>query len=74
MFDYYSPSISPEMSFGFDCLIVAKVSASRAEDLGFKSRLGRDFSGLGHTSGLIIGTSVATLPGAWRYTVSAGTV
>ena len=31
------------------------------------------FSGLSHTSDLKIGTSVATLPGAWRYRVSTGT-
>ena len=28
------------------------------------------FSGMSHTSGLKIGTPVATLPGAWRYRVS----
>ena len=31
------------------------------------------FSGSSHTSDLNIGTPVATLPGAWRYKVSAGT-
>ena len=31
------------------------------------------FSGSGHTSDSKIGTPVATLPGAWRYKVSAGT-
>ena len=31
------------------------------------------FSGLSHTSDLKIGTSLATLPGAWRYRISAGT-
>ena len=30
-------------------------------------------SGSSHTSDLKIGTPVATLPGAWRYRVSAGT-
>ena len=30
------------------------------------------FSGSSHTSDLNIGTPVATLPGAWRYRVSAG--
>ena len=54
------------------CLVV-KVYASRAEDPGFKSRLRRDISGSSHTSDLKIGTPVATLPGAWRYRVSAGT-
>ena len=52
---------------------VVKASASRAEDPGFKSRLRRDFPGSSHTSDLKIGTPVATLPGAWRYRVSAGT-
>ena len=32
------------------------------------------FSGSSHTSDSKIGTLVATLPGAWRYRVSAGTV
>ena len=54
------------------CLVV-KASASRAEDPGFESRLRRDFSGSSHTSDFKIGTPVATLPGAWRYRVSAGT-
>ena len=31
------------------------------------------FSGSSHTSDLKIGTPVATLPGVWRYGVSAGT-
>ena len=52
--------------------LVVKASASRAEDPGFESRLRRDFSGLSHISDLKIGTPVATLPGAWRYRVSAG--
>ena len=50
-----------------------KVSASRAEGPGFKSRLRRDFFGLSHTSDLKIGTPVAALPGTWRYRVSTGT-
>ena len=53
--------------------LVLKASASRAEDPGFESRLCRDFSGSSHTSDLKNGTPVATLPGAWRYRVSAGT-
>ena len=53
--------------------LVVKASASRAEDPGFESRLRRDFSGSSHTSDLNIGNPVATLPGAWRYRVSAGT-
>ena len=52
--------------------LVVKASASRADDPGFESHLRRDFSGSSHTSGLKIGTPVATLPGAWRYRVSAG--
>ena len=31
------------------------------------------FSGSSHTSDLNIGTPVATMPGAWRHRVSAGT-
>ena len=53
--------------------LVVKTSASRAEDHGFESRLRRDFPRSSHTSDLKIGTPVATLPGAWRYRVSAGT-
>ena len=52
---------------------MVKASASRAEDPGFESRVRRDFSGSSHTSDLKIGTPVATLSGAWRYRVSAGT-
>ena len=51
-----------------------KVSASRAEDPGFESRLQRDFfTGSSHTSDSKVGTPVATLPGAWRYRFIAGT-
>ena len=53
--------------------LVVKVSASGAEDPGFGSRSRRDSTGLSHTSDLKIGTPVATLPGTWRYRVSAGT-
>ena len=53
--------------------LVFEASASGAEDPGFESRLGRDFSGSSHTSDLKIGTPVATLPGAWHYRVSTGT-
>ena len=53
--------------------LVVKAFASRAEDPGFESHLCRDFSGSIHTSDLNIGTPVATLPGAWRDRVSAGT-
>ena len=54
--------------------LAVKASASRAEDPGFESRLRRDFSGVeSNYSDLNIGTPVATLPGPWRYRVSAGT-
>ena len=53
--------------------LVVKVSVSRATDPGFDFRLRRDVSELSHTSDLKIATPVATLPGAWRYKVSAGT-
>ena len=52
---------------------VVKAFVSRAEDPGFESHFRRDFSGSSHTNDLKIGTPVATLPGAWRYRVSAGT-
>ena len=53
--------------------LVVKASASRAEDPEFGSRMGRgDFSGSSHTSDIKFGTPVVTLPGAWRYRVSAG--
>ena len=53
--------------------LVIKVSASRAEDLEFKSHLLQDISGSGHTSDLKIGTPVANMPGTCHYRVSAGT-
>ena len=53
--------------------LVVKISASRAEDPVFESRLRRDFSWLRHTSNLNIGTPVVTLPGAWRYRVGSET-
>ena len=69
-------SISDQLSFAQgDRLVglVVKASASRAEDPGFESRLRQEFSGSSHTSDLKIGTPMATLPGAWRCRVSAGT-
>ena len=51
--------------------LMVKVSASRAEDPRFACA--KIFPELSHTSDLKIGTPVATLPGTWRYTVSAGT-
>ena len=54
--------------------LVVKASVSGAEDPRFESRVRRDFfSGSSHTSDFKIGTPVATLPGAWRDRVSAGT-
>ena len=53
--------------------LVVEASTSRAEDPRFESRLRRDFCGSSHTSDLKTGTPVATLPGAWRYRVSAET-
>ena len=52
---------------------VVKASDSKTEDPGFESRLRRDFSRSSHACDLKIGTQVATLLGAWRYRVSAGT-
>ena len=42
---------------------MVQASASRAEDPGFDSRWGRDFSGSSYTSDLHTGIPVATLPG-----------
>ena len=72
------PAKLPGFTVTWDRLagLVVKASASGAEDPGFESRLRRDFSGSSHTSDIKkkkIGTPVATLPGAWRYRVSAGT-
>ena len=62
-------------SFIWDRLVglVVRASALGAEDTGFESCLQWDFSGSSHTCDLKIGTPVATLPGIWRYRVSAGT-
>ena len=51
--------------------LMVKASTSRAEDPWFESSLCRDFF-WGRVD-LKIGTPVATLPGTWRYRVSAGT-
>ena len=61
--------------YWLDCLVglVVKVPASRAEDPGFKSCLRWDFFGSSPTNDLKIDTPVATLLGAWRYRVNAGT-
>ena len=50
-----------------------KASALRVEDPGFESCMLLDFSRSSHTSDSEIGAPVATLPGTWRYRVSAGT-
>ena len=57
-----SPFLTPNSLIG----LVVKVFTSKAEDLGFESRMRQDFSGSSHTSDVNIGTPVATLPGAWR--------
>ena len=79
--EFYSTSNHPSYSFVPTVFypdrlvgLVIKASAGRAADPGFDSRLSRgDFSRLSLTSDLKIGTPVATLPGAWRYRISAGT-
>ena len=53
--------------------LVVKAFASRAEDHGFESACAEIFQGSSHTSDLKIGTPVATLPGTWRYRISART-
>ena len=54
--------------------LAVKMSASRAEDLGFDYHLCHGhYSGSCHTSDLEIGIPVATLPGAWLYRVSTRT-
>ena len=67
-----NPSGQPHDAVMEDRLVdlVVKASASKAEDPGFESRLRSLY---GHTSDSKIGTPVATLPGAWRYRVRAGT-
>ena len=52
--------------------LVVKVFASRPATPGFDSHLRPEFSGSSHTGDLNIGAPAATLPGAWRYRVSAG--
>ena len=61
------------MSYNHLVGLVVKMSALRVRNPGFESCLCQDFSGSSHTSDFKIGTPVATLPGAWRYRVSAGT-
>ena len=59
----------------FDRLVglVVAASALTAVDPGFKSRIRWDLSGSSYTSDFKTGTPMATLPGAWRYRVSAET-
>ena len=60
MLQWYTPNITCTQ----DCHVglVVKASTSKTEDLGFESRLSRDFLRLSHTSDLKIVTPVATLP------------
>ena len=54
--------------------LVVKASASRAANLGSIPACAVDLSrGSSHTSDLKFGVPVASLPGAWRYRISAGT-
>ena len=54
--------------------LVIKASSSRAADPRFNSHLRRgEYPRSSHTSDFKIGTPAATLSGAWRYRVSAGT-
>ena len=58
---------------GTPCWPSGKASASRVEGPGFESRLRWDFLGVESCQYLKTGAPVATLPGTWRYRVSAGT-
>ena len=53
--------------------LVVETSASRAEDQGFKSHLWRDFSRVESYQWIKNWHPSGSLPGAWRYRVSAGT-
>ena len=53
-------------------LVVRRLPRER-KILGWNPACGGIFLGSSHTSDLNIGTPVATLPGAWRYRVSART-
>ena len=54
--------------------LVVKASASNAEDSGSIPAFAVDlFSRSSHINDLRTGTPIATLPGAWRYSVSTGT-
>ena len=58
-----------------DCLVglVVRRPPRERKVPGSNPACGRIFSGSSHTSDLNTGTPVATVPGAWRYRVSAGT-
>ena len=58
-----------------DCLVglVVRHPPRERKILGLNPACARIFSKLSHTSDSKIGTPVATLSGAWRYRVSAGT-
>ena len=63
------------ISFLFSCLVglVVRRPPWERKILGSHPNCARIFSGSSHTSDSKIGTPVATLPGAWRYRISAGT-
>ena len=67
--DVTTPSILQDRLVG----LVVKASASGEQDPGSNPACAEIFPGSSHISDLKIGTPVATLPGAWRYRVSAGT-
>ena len=62
----------PCVSYRLVRLVVRRPPRER-KVLGSNPACAGIFSGSSHTSDLKIGTPVATLPGAWRYRVSAGT-
>ena len=61
--------------YGVDCLVglVVRRPPRERKIQGSNPACAGIFSGSSHTSDSKIGTPVATLPGAWRYRVSAGT-
>ena len=63
------------MDVATDCLVglVVRRPPREREIPGSNPAGAGIFSGSSHTSDSKIGTPVATLPGAWRYRVSAGT-
>ena len=70
---YSGPPISPFPS-GYRLVgLVVRRPLREQKIPGSNPACARIFSGSSHTSDLTIGTPVATLPGAWRYRISAGT-